>query len=163
MYVHNNPINHIDPLGLVATVSPSDKFRPEYEKLLQEQYEVQREQFVNSNLVSMMSGSSASKVARQRGVDRFWREEAERIKQGKPSRKWTAEQEEAILRGETPKSAVDRKPVEGAHKKRVQDNPELADNPENVEAKSFTEHRKKDSGEHSTNPKQHEISPNTTP
>ncbi len=100
---------------------------------------------------------------RQAGIRKMWKREAQRIREGRPSRKWTREQKDDILAGNVPKSAVDGKPIEGAHIKPVKDYPELADDPDNIVPKSFTEHRKKDSGEHSKNPKNWDIGPNTTP
>jgi len=103
------------------------------------------------------------KKKRQAGVKAMWANESENIKNGRPSRKWTPQQEKDILAGKIPKSDIDGKPIEGAHIQSVKDHPELADNPDNIVPKSYTEHRKKDSGEHSTNPKNWDISPNTTP
>lgn len=97
------------------------------------------------------------------GVDRMWAKEQDLIREGKPSRKWTPEQEADILAGKRPKSVVDEKTVEGAHKKPVKTHPELQADPDNITPKSFTEHRKKDSGEHSKNPKPHITDDTTTP
>lgn len=107
------------------------------------------------------AGSTASN--RKRGVSRMWQSEIERIRNGNPSRNWTAEQEADILSGKVPKSAVDGKPIEGAHIQSVKDAPEKADDPVNIIPKSFTEHRKKDSGEHSSNPQDLVINETTTP
>jgi hypothetical protein len=102
-------------------------------------------------------------VDRQKGVAAMWRQEAENIRSGKPSRNWTPEQESDILDGRVPKSVVDGKPIEGAHIEPVKDAPEKAADPSNVRPKSFTEHRASGGGEHSKNPKQYDTGPTTTP
>jgi len=93
----------------------------------------------------------------------MWKQEAENIKNGNPSRKWTPEQEQDILAGRVPKSAADGKPVEGAHVESVKEAPEKAGDPNNIKPKSFTEHRAANGGEHSANPKPYDTGPTTTP
>ncbi|MCP4397646.1 MAG: hypothetical protein GY801_10155 [bacterium] len=93
----------------------------------------------------------------------MWEQEAKRMRQGNPSRNWTPQQEADILAGRRPKSVVDGKTIEGAHIKDVKNYPELADAPDNIIPKSFTEHRKKNSGEHSRNPKPWVTDETTTP
>jgi len=102
-------------------------------------------------------------VARQNGVDLMWKNEIKNIRNGKPSRKWTPEQMKDILEGRRPKSVVDGKTIEGAHIKSVKKFPEEAGNPDNIIPKSFTEHRKANSGEHSKNPRSWTTDNTTTP
>ncbi len=80
--------------------------------------------------------------ARGRGVDRFWREEQKRLMEGKPSRKWSPEQKEAIMKGEAPKGP-DGKPMEGHHLHNVAEFPQHAANPANVTAVTKKEHLEK--------------------
>ncbi|MDI1310859.1 RHS repeat-associated core domain-containing protein [Prosthecobacter sp.] len=116
-----------------------------------------------ADVVASKTDNVVNSGTRGTGVDRMWAKEQDLIRQGSPSRKWTPEQEADILAGKRPKSVVDGKTIEGAHIEPVKTHPELQADPNNIKPKSFTEHRKKDSGEHSRNPKPHVTDGTTTP
>jgi hypothetical protein len=78
--------------------------------------------------------------ARDRAVDRFWRQEQLRLQRGQPpSRNWTPEQREAILKGEKPKGP-DGEPIEGHHLYNVAEYPQHAANPGNITPVTKREH-----------------------
>lgn len=77
---------------------------------------------------------------RERGVDNFWSMERERLRAGMPpTRNWTPEQKETILRGETPKGP-DGKPMEGHHMFGVKDYPQAAGTGKNIYPATDKEH-----------------------
>lgn len=106
--------------------------------------------------------SLSTQYLRRKAVKEAWKNEKEKMIRGKPTRNWSPQQERDILEGKTPKSKNDGKPIEGHHKEPVANNPDLAGNPDNIEFRSFTEHRKKDSGIHSKNPDPYLVVDDTT-
>lgn len=71
------------------------------------------------------------------GVDAFWKREKELVQQGKGTRDWTIEQQQAILAGETP-TYVDNngkpKSFEGHHMYSKNEYPKYAMDPNNIQA-----------------------------
>lgn len=79
------------------------------------------------------------KKRREKGIDEFWDKEPEKIAKGKPSRKWTPQQEKDILNGKRPKDA-NGKTIEGHHKYSAQEYPQHANDPNNIEPLTREEH-----------------------
>jgi RHS repeat-associated protein len=80
------------------------------------------------------TGSKETEQARRRGVEKAWEKERELVKTGKGTRRWTeAEKKELLKTGKV-------KGYEGHHIKSVKDNPELADDPTNIEFLTRDEH-----------------------
>ncbi|ASA54581.1 hypothetical protein BSQ33_01755 [Vibrio gazogenes] len=71
---------------------------------------------------------------RNRGVDRFWREEKKRLKNGQ----WDEAQTEAILNGKRPK--FEGETMEAHHRYNALSYPHLADNPVNLYPATRYEH-----------------------
>ena len=95
---------------------------------------------------------------RKLGVGRAWDKERERLRRGGPgSRPWTEKQKRDILDGKTPTDDKGRA-IEGHHKKSVEDHPDMADDGDNIEFRSFTEHRSS-TGVHGSGDKGYGVGP----
>ena len=80
------------------------------------------------------------KRLRDKGVSDAWKRERENLAAGKKgSREWTDQQRRDILEGRTPEGR-DGKPIEGQHKQPVEDHPDLADDPDNIESLDWPDH-----------------------
>lgn len=82
--------------------------------------------------------------ARARGTRRAWSREMDRARRGeKLSRDWTPEQVEALKRGEKPIDPKTGRCFEADHIKTVEECPELADDPDNIQFLTREEHLEK--------------------
>jgi hypothetical protein len=89
------------------------------------------------------------RALRKQGVRDFWKEERNRLEQGKPgSRDWTPEQEADIRARRVPKDEEGR-PIEGHHIDSVEKYPEKAADKRNIKPLKFREHRGRGTGIHS--------------
>jgi RHS repeat-associated protein len=78
------------------------------------------------------------KNRRDRGVNRFWRDEKKRVKQGGGTRDWSREQKEDILNNRKP--TYNGETMEGHHKYNAADYPQIADDPNNIYPATKPEH-----------------------
>lgn len=77
---------------------------------------------------------------RARGVDRFWRQERQRLRAGEPgTRNWSPEQRAEIMAGRRPK--FDGSTIEGHHRYNALDHPHIADDPNNIYPATRNEHQ----------------------
>jgi hypothetical protein len=80
------------------------------------------------------------KRLRDKGARDAWSRERERLAAGrKGSRYWTDAQRKDIIEGRRPKSR-DGQTIEGHHRRPVEDHPDLADDPDNIDFLHWTDH-----------------------
>jgi RHS repeat-associated protein len=80
------------------------------------------------------------KRLRDKGVRDAWARERERLAAGrKGSRDWTDAQRKDIIEGRRPKGR-DGRTIEGHHRRPVEEHPDLADDPDNIDFLDWTDH-----------------------
>lgn len=103
--------------------------------------------------IKRLSSDERFAARRKAGVDRFWSQEADRIRAGQPgTREWSSKQAQDIARDARPN--FQGKPLDGHHKYNARSYPQIADNPNNIYPATKAEHLNRWHGGNTTVPTQ---------